>query len=606
MGGRHPSVEVRTLARMRRAGDDLFPWKTCGQPLFDRIVNALLTEICSGGPGVLEPVDGRGGDGGIDLDLTLPDGTIDTIYQLKYFPEGFSGGFRPRRQQITKSFKAAMKHNPRRWVLVVPCNLTPKERDFVRSLAGKPAVVEIGTTIGQARLDLALAEHPRVWKHFTHDQRMDDLRIAGLERQGLTTAADIDEYATSMGESLAARSLHWDLQVTTGPDGVATRVSARHPRAMEEEPLASRISFVPGPVGEEARRRYEDARAFGTPVDLGADEIAKVELTGAEWFDKEFTDVNVHLRPPPLVRGQVDLRVTTPSGNILQIVRGTMDGHAGQRGRRILAALECGLDLTITILDTSNPDHRKPTENVPVDLTVSASRLHRGDAIQAARAVQLIDHLESGSKVILELWRAGKMFAQMGTNGDTDEHRRHLISAYDRQLIDDLRVLSKHFDITLRVPEQMTLAQRAEIRKARLLAEGNVIIDSDLGGLDVTLSGVGGEPFTTFLKDEASMIAVESKLHYLVDGQPLAYAVRIFHPRAHAVDADTVAAALAAGTAANMPVTIRGVDRSPYRVYSVSDFPDDREDLTPTPLAIVLPDGMDIPPDEFGAIARGS
>lgn len=585
-------------ARMHKAGVELFPWDSCGQPLFDRVVEALLTEFHRGDRGVLEALDGRGGDGGIDLDLTMPDGTIDTIYQLKYFPEGFSGGHKHRRRQIKKSFKDAMKHHPRRWVLVVPGNLTTEERKFVRQLAGTPAIVEIGRTWGRAALDAELANHPRVFKHVTQDQRMQDLRIAGLEHQGLTTAERINEYATSMGESLAAQSLHWDLQVATGPAGVMTRVSARHPKAMEHEPLGSRISFVTGPSGEEARRRLEDATAFGTPVDLEAAAIAKVELTGADWFAQELTDVDVRLRPAPVGRGGIDLRVTTPDGEVLQILRGDSSGHAGTRGHRILVDLDCGLTLTITIPagtipPSDDPDGRLPDGvNPRVDFNVSVQQLRRDDAVEAARAVQFLAHLDSGSKVRLELWRDGKMFVQMWSNSDSED-RRQLIGAYEQQLIDDLRVLSKRFDVKLRVPEEVTLAQRTEVRKARLLAEGNVISDSDLGSLDVTLTGVGGEPFSTFLKNDASMILVEMRLQYLVDGQPLTFQARVFHPQAHAVDADAVAAALTAGTAANMPVTIRGVDRSPFRVYSVQDFPATREDLTLTPLELVLPEEME-------------
>lgn len=584
---------------MRRAGDDLFPWDSCGQPKFDKIVNTLLTEDHrDGGPGALEVMDGRGGDGGIDLVLTLPDGTIDTIYQLKYFPEGFSGGFRPRRQQITSSFKAAMKHNPRRWVLVVPRDLTPQERKFVRSLAGKPAVVEIGTTIGRAQLDALLARHPHVYRYFTHDHYLEALSIAGLENRGLTTAADIDKYATRMGETLASRSLHWNVQVTTGPDGATTRVSPRHPRAMQEEPLGGRISFVPGPAGEEARRRLEDSTAFGTPVDLDAATVAKVELTGADWFARELTDVDVHLRPLPVAQAGIYVRVTTPDGEVLQNLRGSSSGHVGTRGRRIQVALDCGVDLNITVpndtvADAAHPDGTIPRDTNPrVDLNVSVRRLRRDDAIEAARAVQFLEHLESDDTISIELWRDGNMVLQAASSNDSDGHRP-LIGAYDQQLIDDLRVLSRRFDVTLPVPEEMTVAQRTEIRSARLLAEGNVIVDHNLGALEVKLSGIAGEPLTTFLKDEASMVAVETRLQYLVDGQPLTFGVRVFHPHAHAVDADTVAAALAAGTAANMPVTIRGTDRSPFRVYSEDDFPPDRQDLTPTPLGLVLPEGME-------------
>jgi len=61
--------------------------------------------------------------------------------QLKYFPEGFSGGFRDtRRRQIKDSFESAMKRKPAEWTLVVPRVLTNEEDKFVRQLEGKRRV----------------------------------------------------------------------------------------------------------------------------------------------------------------------------------------------------------------------------------------------------------------------------------------------------------------------------------------------------------------------------------------------------------------------------------------------------------------------------------
>src|SRR5690554_5709372 len=101
--------------------EPLYPWERCGRDAFERAVELLLQRKHQAGPGKAQAIDGRGGDEGIDVDVTEPDGTISTIYQLKYFPEGFSGGFREvRRKQILNSFRAAMKHEPALWVLVVP------------------------------------------------------------------------------------------------------------------------------------------------------------------------------------------------------------------------------------------------------------------------------------------------------------------------------------------------------------------------------------------------------------------------------------------------------------------------------------------------------
>ena len=121
----------------------VFDWERCGRERFEAIVESLLVNKHeTERTGRAQAVDGRGGDGGIDVDVTLDDGTLETIYQLKHFPEGLSGNYRDtRRRQIRGSYVTAMKQRPKRWVLVVPCNLTPKERSWLRSLAGKGGVV---------------------------------------------------------------------------------------------------------------------------------------------------------------------------------------------------------------------------------------------------------------------------------------------------------------------------------------------------------------------------------------------------------------------------------------------------------------------------------
>ena len=78
-------------------------------------------------------VNGRGGDDGIDLQVTGDAGL--RIFQLKYHPDGFPGSLKGRRTAIKKSFRRAMAHHPAEWTLVVPCTLTASERAFVDNLA---------------------------------------------------------------------------------------------------------------------------------------------------------------------------------------------------------------------------------------------------------------------------------------------------------------------------------------------------------------------------------------------------------------------------------------------------------------------------------------
>src|SRR5665647_486018 len=73
----------------------MFDWARCGRERFEAIVESLLVnKHVTEHTGHAQAVDGRGGDGGIDVDVTLDDGTLDTIYQLKYFPEGLSGNYK--------------------------------------------------------------------------------------------------------------------------------------------------------------------------------------------------------------------------------------------------------------------------------------------------------------------------------------------------------------------------------------------------------------------------------------------------------------------------------------------------------------------------------
>lgn len=89
----------------------MVPWETLGQPLFDRLINAFVYRKHSDTGDTVEVIEGRGGDGGLDL-LVLAAGGRVIVYQLKYFPEGFDGRFGDRRQQITKSFDRAISTRP--------------------------------------------------------------------------------------------------------------------------------------------------------------------------------------------------------------------------------------------------------------------------------------------------------------------------------------------------------------------------------------------------------------------------------------------------------------------------------------------------------------
>ncbi|WP_033287153.1 hypothetical protein [Streptomyces sp. NRRL F-525] len=99
---------------------------------FAQLVEALLHRMFDDSRQVVV-VNGRGGDGGIDVQVT---GDADLrVFQLKYRPDGFPGSLGGRRTAIKKSFRRAMAHHPAEWTLVVPCTPTVSERTFVDKFA---------------------------------------------------------------------------------------------------------------------------------------------------------------------------------------------------------------------------------------------------------------------------------------------------------------------------------------------------------------------------------------------------------------------------------------------------------------------------------------
>jgi hypothetical protein len=104
-------------------------WERVGREGFDRIVEARIRRLHEP-RGEVEAVNGRGGDGGIDIRVTSRRGT--RIFQLKYFHDGFPTPQRGRRKAITEFGTSGM-------VVLVGSSSTGKTRacwEAVQPLAG--------------------------------------------------------------------------------------------------------------------------------------------------------------------------------------------------------------------------------------------------------------------------------------------------------------------------------------------------------------------------------------------------------------------------------------------------------------------------------------
>ncbi|MFH8293033.1 hypothetical protein [Streptomyces sp. NPDC018059] len=153
-------------------------WDRVGQPGFGRIVEALVHRMYDASA-LVEVVNGRGGDAGIDIKVTHQSRV--RIFQLKYYLDGFpTASFKGRRKSIKGSFTRAMEHQPYEWALVVPSTLSPAEREFVMSLAaGQTVRVQVWD---RAKLDGLMATHADLETSFNRNQLFEAAQIYGQEK----------------------------------------------------------------------------------------------------------------------------------------------------------------------------------------------------------------------------------------------------------------------------------------------------------------------------------------------------------------------------------------------------------------------------------------
>lgn len=552
----------------------MYDWARCGRERFEAIVESLLVNKHeTERTGHAQAVESRGGDGGIDVDVTLDDGTLETIYQLKYFPEGLSGNQKDtRRSQIRGSYVTAMKHSPKRWVLVLPCNLTPKERSWLRSLAGKGGVVP--TWMGVTELEVELARAPHIYRHFTAGALREALQIAGNERALLQTPQEIDAAVTSVASRLSTLSVFWNVNAHVGADGAVHRtITARRPDATEREPLG--LTFGVRADDQRAHEAVELFRSGSAELVLEPDQVATLHLEGPPWFAQDLTGSGLRLsRHVPTRAHPVEFRLSDEAGSSLAALEGMISGRQTPDGSHdVLMSLRGGVEFEFnvppqgsTAAPTGGAQIRQQAVGQPV--------------VEVLAAHSFITQLATAHRAEVRIGGQNRLSLAVGTLTPTSEP-----DGYTRQLVDDLAVISRFANVPLVLPDQLTWAQRREIRKCRLVIDGATILEDDFAKLSAVLNGTVDQALIEHLHAEALMVTVDTTVQFLVLGHKIGIAAKVFHPRAHVPDASAVLDALSAGTAEGRELTFVGIDGSPFRMFAPSRRRDEGP-LVPEPLNI--------------------
>jgi hypothetical protein len=545
-----------------------------GQLEFDRVVEALLTAEHRGHGFRVQALDGRGGDGGIDVGMWDMDDNVVRIFQLKYFPDGFSGMRGGRRAQVKRSFETAWtNHQPPHWTLVIPGNPTREEQDYVLRLRGDRKMhVDI---IGRAELDILLGKHPHLLDRFTTDRTLQYLGAINRPEEALARGRDIPLVLDRMQDRLQVQSENWAWAF--GTDGLGNHYQhlvARHPGAQLAEPLMTKMTATFTEDDEDLRRRFTEAMRFGVAeaIVLPGRILSPIENSGAPWFEGHEEVDEVHLLPEDADAGRA---VTLIAEDENERRLGTIDGTV----KRIARGTD-GVQLVVDVIGglTARWVIPRSVESPPQYVTFETSN---GGA--PARDVRLLTkfmaRIDDAHRVVIKL--DGKDFAGFTlTGGD-----RHAPDPAFMAFLDDLVTIENALDVRFVYPaDGVSVTDRLWAATLRQMLNGYAVPMPHVDGYNITLSGKYDNTLLEQLRgDGMSLVSVRKQFEITLIGTEI-YLEDVFIHQQYGIaegGADH-ADALEAGKGQGRVVHVVGHDGLPWVIYQPSRHGDDD---SPVPVA---------------------
>ncbi|MHA6764042.1 hypothetical protein [Streptacidiphilus sp. PAMC 29251] len=550
-------------------------WARIKQPRFNRVVEALVHRMYDA-TATVRALDGRGGDGGIDIDVVQ--GGRLRIFQLKYYPDGFPTSARGRRRSVENSFKRAMEHDPYEWTLVVPCNLTASEDAFVRDLgAGRSVKISV---LGVAALDSRLAAHPDLAAYFTRKELRQAARDYNQEKAFLLDPQHLPERIQALGQMGEQLDPHWAPGFTWYDGELVSTVYPKHPRAYEVSPITIRLDGHWRPDDTHLRTAFIRSIGYGLPepLTLPPEVVESLSIEGPAWLAR--TDQHVEVSWVPVRCEPVDIKgelVFFDEGGDRRVsYQAVVEHHgAGPQGRSLVLRL-FGL-VVVQVMLPSN-------DTAPVDLEVSTD-IAGADTTAALLAFGLDGHLHTPGR--FEIHFDGDRFLGARTYPPRPTDEAELVARL-HEMVKDLARLQDYCGQYFPVPSRTTAQERIDLRIARLLIEGACVIDPSVRIITMTLNGTDGPglrgmlaPGPQGLRVVHSAYELEFAGHSLPLGQ-----ISMFHTQVSAQNREAVLQALDSGTASGEALSLVPIGEQCFRLYKPELRTDDSDVLTPIPLAL--------------------
>ncbi|VXC55092.1 conserved hypothetical protein [Arthrobacter sp. 9V] len=554
-------------------------WKQINEEDFNRVVESLLHRVYHRPPqSEVVVIDGRGGDGGLDVAVYF-DGKVDQVFQLKYFPEGFSGPWgKSRKPQIKKSFDAAVKnHSPREWTLVMPKNPTVGEHKYVSTLpANNRPRVEIW---GRARMDDELARHPDLEGAALYNPLVDTLKQFHGEKAALSGPRDLAQRAAALNQLAQNRSAYWsvDHQVV---DGHVTQVlRAKHPNASELEPISVQANLMFGADHSALGKQLQRGLEFGVRSDitLPREVIESLVVEGPEWIRDDGSSPIEKVVVQSLASEQslpLALLFVDDAGFTVARHEGMVTAKAKGHGGFSFTAGFYG----IATLDAELPVTQGRQAQLNMKFNLAGKPV--GDAV---RALDLWEdfYSENTLHLLLEGHELGR--------GRTSFQRRRANPALV-ELVGDLAFLQQKLNSTFAVPTEISQEERIQIRIGRLLLEGHSTWMPVGNVLTATLSG-GETPDDLerlLIKGVAFLHEVPTMTLEIQGSKFNLGAALLHHPHVLGTGGRDLLKALSPGDLAGKQITLAPQGSQAISVFLIKDVPDEEE--IPEPVAWNIPD----------------
>lgn len=564
--------------KLRRAKRAAVEWDQIGQETFDRIVEAAVYAEYPDAD--VRPIEGRGGDGGIDILVT--DGEQTIIFQLKYLPEGFAGPWRDRRRQISRSFDSALVHPLTKWVLVVPCKLTRSDWAFIGTLTEQSGVPI--TVWHRAALDRLMAKHPDLADFLQRDDYLfEKARVFQQEKAVLMGGVeDLHERVAEMGRLVDSVDPHWTLDFERVGSATFSTIRAKHPAAAQLSPITLRVGVEFGEEDQATATAFQRAMDYGSSdrVVLPPRLVHEFVVDGPEFPRGDRGRPELTFIPagaPGVVGKRFTLALLDADGN-------TIGSHTATATHGGFGSVGYSLDLVF--YGTLKLGLRLPSE-LTEPMTLDYSFTPEGDSVRdVARAARLSLDLVASRSLMLSADDGTVL-----TRGHGPDWRDRADPAWIKamQLLNesatDLAVVQEETNTHFPMPDSLSVLDRIHLRMLRLILEGKCTWHPQLKSFEAVLvprEDLDEGTAKLLSGDPMALALTQSRGSVEVGGQTLPLpTVTYWHPAMRLENADEARSCLMRGQEASVRVV--SDDDTNFRVYVQGRVSDPNAPLAPAP-----------------------